>query len=224
MQFNIVDFLSNTFLFSGIPIEKVSDIIKTVEIQICEFKKNDKIFLPLEFEKKLGFVASGECVVERLRSDGTYIPLNTLKKFESFGIMAVLSKKDEFPTAVVSKGYSKVLFISQKSVMSLIESNSQISMNIIDFLAEKVSFLNQKITTFSSDSVIQKFAIYLISRYNVEKSLQLAFSFKRASDSLGCGRASLYRAAASLSDSGIINVENKILNIKNINELERITK
>ena len=224
MAFCEVDFLSNTFLFKNVSKDKIEVILQSVKPELISYEKGATIFSPDCYDKKVGFIASGECIIERLRQDGSFIPLNIVRKYDSFGIMAALSSEEEFPTAVVAKTAAKVLFISQDSLISLLKRYPSISMNVISFLADRIAFLNKKITTFSSDSVSKKLALYLIQKHKECGAVEFAFSFKKASDNLGCGRASVYRAAGSLSESGVISIENKIIKIQDFCELERISK
>jgi hypothetical protein len=94
---------------------------------------------------------------------------------------------------------------------------------LIEFLTEKIEFLNKKIATFSSDSVEEKLASYLLMK---SEKLGCAFPFncKVGAEFINAGRASLYRGISSLSDKKLIKLENKKIYILDLPGLERITK
>lgn len=223
MQNELVKFFSRVFLFKGISENDIEILIQDIAPEMASYKKNDDIFLPDSFEEKIGFVKTGECRVERVKCDGDTIPLNTLAKYESFGILTVLSV-EEFPTRVKAMKDSEVIFIKKADALKLINSSSPVAMNVIGFLSKKITFLNRKIATFSLDTVEQKLASHIYSRYIKSGSPEIAFNCKRAAETINAGRASVYRALEALSHEGVITFESKKIYINDPKGLERISK
>ena len=223
MKEDVTAFLSRVFLFFGLSSEEISLLLKSVELTKTVYKKHEDIFLPDNKEEKIGFILRGECLVERVKPDGEGIPLNTLSEYDSFGILSVLSV-EEFPTRVKASKDTEILFVQKEDFLGLIERSPVISMNVIKFLSRKISFLNKKIATFSSDTVEQKLARYVYSLYKKCDTLELTFNCKRTAEALNAGRASVYRALDSLSSDGIISFESKKIYIKDLIGLERIAK
>ena len=145
---SIEKYFSELFIFSGLEKEKLELIEKTVSWEIAEFSVGEKIYTPVEFEEKVGFIISGECSVEKMKPDGTTIPLNKLKKGDSFGILAVFSKSERFPTLVKSIKRSKILFFSKETVLSLVKTYPEVALAVITFMSDRIEFLNKKIATF----------------------------------------------------------------------------
>lgn len=220
---NYSSFLKNTFLFKGISEDDIDFLLNDVKTEEKTYQRTELIFSPDEFERKLGFVLRGECLVGR-QSGGTFLPLNTLGEGDSFGILTVFSARDEFPTLIKSKGACTVLFFSAEEVHRLVAKSPEVSMNVIRFLARKISFLNDKITSFSGGSVEEKLAGYILEQRRKHNSLSFDFNKKKSAEALNCGRASLYRAIASLEEDGLISFENKKIIINDQNGLERILK
>ena len=216
-------FLKNTFLFNGMEETDISSLLACISPEEITYQKGDVIFSPDGFERKLGFVLRGECVVGR-HTGGSFVPLNTLKKGNSFGILTVFSAYDEFPTLIKAKNSCTVLFFSADSTRELVEKNPIVSMNVIEFLAKKISFLNQKVAAFSGGSVEEKLAGYILELKRKENSLSFDFNKKKSAEALNCGRASLYRAISSLEDAGFVSFDNKKIIINDPEGLERILK
>ena len=215
-------FLKNTFLFKKMDENDILTLLNSIDIEEKSYNRGEIIFSPDDFERKLGFVMKGECTVGR--QSGVFVPLNTLCVSESFGILSVFSVRDEFPTLIKAKTACTVLFFSSEAIHALVEKSPVVSMNVIEFLARKISFLNDKIAAFSGGSVEEKLVGYILGLKNKHNSLSFDFNKKKSAEALNCGRASLYRAITSLEESGYISFEDKKIIINDQNGLERILK
>ncbi len=220
MELEYCEFLRDVFLFRNIKCETLSKILNEISPEIKEYSHKEEIYSPNDFEKKLGFVLSGECTVEKIKQEAAAVPLNTLTAGKSFGIMAVFSKEEKFPTRITAKKATKVLFIHREDVLSIVRKYPEIAMNVIEFLANKVEFLNGKVATFSADTVEEKLKSFLLTEYRKNGPI-FSFNCKKSAESISAGRASLYRALTSLTEAGIIKLENKKIYILDPNGLER---
>ena len=215
--------LENTFLFRGIDQSGIERLLPIMETEERSYAKGETIYSPNDFERKLGFVIKGECWVGRC-TGGNFIPLNVIEESGSFGVVAILSEYDSFPTTVMAKTSCTVLFISKQSIDRLMENDLQVTRNIVSFLARKINFLNDKLATFSGGCIEEKLAGYILSLKKKHGSLEFDFNKKKSAEALNCGRASLYRAIESLEADGIITVKDKKIQIIDPEGLERITK
>ena len=218
------DFLSKLFLFENLSGDSLEALVSETSFEIFEYEANEKIYSPDDFESKVGFVMSGECSVERIKADGTSIPLNRLFVGEPFGILAVFSKKGQFPTLVRAVKKTKVLFFDKEAVLFMVENYPSVSLAIISFMSDRIEFLNNKVATFSADSVEEKFILYLIEESKKADSLSISLNLAKTARILNAGRASVYRAIESLEKLSLIKLENKKIIISDLEGLERITK
>lgn len=221
---NISGALSSFFLFEGISDADKEKCISVCKMETRVYSKGEAIYSHSDFEKKIGLVLDGECRVERQRNDASSIPLNSLCVGDSFGVLAAFTGRDEFPTVVVAKRLAKILYFSKTELIEMISVSPQISINIINFLAGRIEFLCDKISSFSSDNVEQKLAQYLLSEYKSSNSLTLKINKKHAAESLNSGRTSLYRSLEKLEERGVIKIDKKIIKIIDLEGLERIAK
>ena len=137
--------------------------------------------------------------------------LNTLKKGDSFGILSVFSN-EPYPTAVIAKKETKILFLNHEDLDLLIEQLPAVAMNVIRFLAGRVTFLNRKVATLGGATVEDKCIAFLKEEYQKNGS-HFPFSISGVARKIRAGRASLYRALASLEEKGILVYRNNAVDI-----------
>lgn len=221
MKEELLQFLGGVFLFKQIRAELIEQISTEYRFTLKDFSKGEIVFSSESTDKKIGFVFSGECRVERLREEGDSIFLNTLKRCDSFGILAVLSPESEYPTRIVCTKTASVLFIDGADLISIIKKHPDISYNVIEFLTSRIAFLNKKIVTFSGKSTAQKLASYLLAKYR-DSGYTVKISRTKLASELGIGRASVYRDLDILAEKKLIEIQQKEIIIKCPEGLERI--
>lgn len=102
-------------------------------------------------------------------------------------------------------GKSEMFFIGKDAFEKLLEEDSTFRINLIKFLADRVSFLNSKIDTVTAGSAERKLAIFIKnSPQSNEGAIELGMSMTALAHALDIGRASLYRAFDSLEKNDII--------------------
>ena len=217
-----LDFLSKTFLFKNIDTKTIETVISSSRYSVSEFSRGDVIFSSKSDNKVLGFVIDGHCEVLRLRNEADAVSLNTLSANAPFGILSFLTE-EEYPTKIVAKRKTSVLFIDGDDVLSMISKNPALGMNVISFLAERITFLNRRIATFSEKSTLQRLASYLLTRYERHGN-EFSVSRTKISAEINVGRASLYRDIATLENENIIKTDQKKITIISPEGLERKIK
>ena len=217
----MTEILSKSFLFKGLDSKTLTGIIEANQPKIYSYKRNDLIYPNQNPEEAVGFIIQGKCEIRKPRTDSRKTVINILSPGVSFGILSVFSD-DNFPTEIYATVNSTVLFFSKAQINDFVNSYSQISANIITFLAERVNFLNRKIATFSAKSVESKLASFIVDECERQSSDTIIINAKKTSEEIGAGRASVYRALSSLQDSGLIIFTNKQIQVINKKELERI--
>ena len=223
MKKEYLDFIAELFPFRGICSESIESAFSKIRYTVEEFQKNALIISPGDCEKRIAFVISGECTVEKPSGDGAGMPLNTHKRGASFGILSVFNPESEFPTSVRASKAAKILFINGEDMIDLIKSDPNIAMNVISFLSKKVTFLNDKVNTFSEKTTLGKVSAYLINESKKSGNVIRVARTKMAHE-IGIGRASLYRDLDTLESEGIIEQNAKEIIIICSKELERKIK
>lgn len=216
--------LSSTFLFRGVDLSVIYKLSSSGKIEICEFCKDEIIYSRRDFKMKVGFVLTGECEVLRSGGGDNDIEINAIKSGGSFGVLAVFSNNAEYPTTIKASKNTVIAFIDKATVISITKKNPKIAMNVITFLSERISFLNERLNTFSGTSTLGKLASYLLFVRKETGSDSFILKKTKASEAVGVGRASVYRALNELVEKGVISMEDKSIIIIDPEGLERISK
>jgi len=217
------EFASSLFLFQGLNDTVISEISSSENLEIRSFSRQETIYSPTEYERKLGFVISGRCEVRITKPDSSTVILNTLNEGDAFGVLTVFAECEEFPTEIFASKRSEVLFISRNTALSLVKKYPEIAMNVIEFLAGRIHYLNNEIATFSGTRVENRLASFLLRAYK-DSGEEFDFNCKKTSEAINAGRASVYRALDSMAESGIISYCDKKIKILNPKGLKEISK
>lgn len=217
------ELMKRTFLFKGVGASEVDLAFSNIKGEIASFTRGEIVYSPGSKESKVGFIIDGRCEVRHHKADSSATVINVLVENDCFGILSVLSEK-EFPTQIFATRNSTIFFISKQELLDIVNNNSQIAMNLIVFLANRISFLNEKIVTFSGTRVENRLASYLVSKSKALNTLTFPLNCKKCSEAINAGRASVYRALSSLEAEGHIKVIDKKINITDLKGLERNTK
>ena len=220
---NLKEFASSLFLFEGISDTVIDEILNSPAVELRSFPRNETIYSPTEYEKKLGFVVSGKCDVKIIKNDSPPTVLNTLGERDAFGVLAVFSECEEYPTEIIAAKNSDVLFISKDGALNLVKQYPEIAMNVIRFLSGRIGYLNKQLATFSGTRVEHRLASFLFRLYQ-KHGEEFDFNCKKTSEAINAGRASVYRALDILSTDGIITYSAKQIKIINPSKLKENTK
>lgn len=215
------EFLSGSFLFNGLSKEELSRLLRDSEPRISSYKRGELIYSSASSERLVGFVLSGGCEVRRERGSCGSVLLNMLERGDSFGILSVFSDGD-FPTRIYAARSCEILFFTDSQIRSFIDASPEVNHNLIRFLAGRIAFLNKKIATFSGNRVEDRLAAFLLCEADKYSSEVFPFNYVKCGEEINAGRASVYRAVASLEGEGLIKITEKQVHITDRIGLERI--
>lgn len=170
--------------------------------QPCYYQKNDTIFDKDRFEKSLGIILSGTAIA--VSNTEKELPLTEFHEGDIFGAAALFGSSSNYVSKIIAQTDCAIQFISESELIHFFELDSQISVNYIRFLSEKIRFLNSKLAIFNEDNVESRLYRYLQHNSDEENVKPIEYSMTHLAETLGIGRTSLYRALDSLESKGLI--------------------
>lgn len=201
--------LENLFLFNGLnDTEKkaiISDFDKTVK-----FKKGDVIYSQELFKNAIGYVVKGKATA--VTNNDNHIHMRTFEKGTCFGAAAIFGGSGRYVSTITAVTDIELLFITEDELKSIFLKYPKTATNYIEFLSDKIRFLNTKLSVISCQSAEDTVLKYLTSAAGEDDTVALKGMTLLAS-SLGLSRATLYRSLESLEASGRILRENNIVKV-----------
>jgi CRP-like cAMP-binding protein len=201
---SISEILSNIFLFNGISKTDIEHCCTFKGCEITKYSKND-VLLCAKSDKRIGIIIEGKATIIS-GDDGVII--KKLSQSDIYGV-AILFDEPDYLTKVIATSNCTVLSISREFVQKCIEYNHKISLNYIEYLAKKISFLNDRISSYTAKSAENKLYSYLLQLPRTENTVILKNDFSAIAKMIGIGRASLYRAFDKLEENGLIRKNQK---------------
>jgi CRP-like cAMP-binding protein len=205
-----VKFTDSLFIFEGLSPKEIKEI-NGLFASPQKFNKGEVIYGVENFQKSLGYIIDGKATAVCDNSSGLY--MNSFEKGSCFGAAALFDTGNKYVSTIVADTDTTVLFITEEQLKSIFVTYPQTAINYINFLSEKVRFLNRKlglISCGSSDDTVFK---YLSSVADKDGLAKLPQSMTLVSKTLGIGRATLYRCLDNLENKGLIVRENNIIKV-----------
>lgn len=202
--------ISNLFLFKGLEDKEIKEIISFLDSPV-HFNKGDTIYSADKFEKALGYIIKGKASAVTDNSDGFF--MKTFSKDSVFGAAAVFGNSDTYVSHIVANTDTDVLFIDETTLKKIFEKYPKTSINYINFLSDKIRFLNRKLSMISCTSAEDVVYKYLIDNMPDSKIVKIPVSLTLFAKMLGLSRATLYRGFDALEQKGKIKREKNIIKV-----------
>ena len=217
----IFDILQKTFLFRNVVLQDAEKADPFLADCVCQqYAVGSTVQSAHAPVPGIAVLLSGRAEVLSSLS-GTAIPLRQLTAGNLFGAATLYTENQRYETVIRAVTECEVLLLPEECVKRLIRNHKQIAENYIRFLSERICFLNQKLTAFTAGSAEAKLAVYLSGvSTDPDGTVLLEISLSALADSLGMGRASLYRALDKFEHSGWIAREGKRIRILDLAALQ----
>ena len=201
------------FLLKGLSETDCAEIISNFS-KPKSFKKGEIIYSAHQFPTAIGFIVNGEAIAVANNGDGIF--MNTFENSMCFGVAAIFGGGEDYVSTVIAKTDVEVIFVTEDELKTIFLKYPITSLNYIEFLSNKVRFLNKKLGFLSCTAAEDTVFKYLTSVADDEGFAQTPKSMTLLSKMLGLSRATLYRCLDTLTENKkILRENNKIKVIKN---------
>ncbi len=198
--------LTENELFSGVSPELLRTVLTESQVRFIRFAREETIVCALDGRPALGFLLRGELLQQ---SENGAVPLQTLQTGDVFGGEALYSGTQTPAGSLVAAKAGEAALLSKSTVTLLLERDSGFAFRYIRHLSQQIALLGSRVGRYAGGSAEQKLAQYLLRGFGDYKTFELDLSMSRLAVLLHIGRASLYRAFASLEQHGAVRRDGK---------------
>lgn len=202
--------LKKTKLFQGIDAVNFDAMLACLNGRILHFNKNEFI-ISLEDEiTHIGVVLQGSVHIIREEESGEQVILSELHEGSLFAESFVCAGIQYSPVAVLAHEHCDVLFINFSKVVSMCTTacsfHGKLVENMLQIIASKNIFLNNKMEILSKKTIQEKILayLYLESKHRGKKEFDIPFSRDELADYLCVNRSALSRQLCAMRDQGLL--------------------
>lgn len=192
----------NCFLFNGLS-SKEFDKVKAMLGAPVIVNKGGELYR----DGSLCILCKGTATVRRL-SGGHTVTVRTALSGEVFGSASVFGSWKQGSSSIVANETCTAYYLCEELLKKIMSDYPIISFNYIQFLTDRIRFLNRRLDTFSADNTEKRVYEYFASVADGDGKVTLSFGMAELARRLNVGRTSLYRSIATLEQGGLI-IRNK---------------
>lgn len=223
---NLLALLQKCTLFKNKTPEGIEELLSNTNYKIESFEENEVVFSPLQAADKMGIILSGTVDVNKLFPSGKVVIIERKKSPDLIGESSIFSRLGHYPDTVTVSKPCRILFLLKTELLALFARDRDFMLNFLESVSNSTLILKHKIGILSLDSIQEKIAGFLVhdkQHVNDDNSkITLPFSKKAWSEYMNVSRTSLSRELRALENEGIIAFEQRTIEIKDWDRLEKI--
>lgn len=203
--------LEKVSLFQGIQKSEISDVLNCMDSNTKKYSKNQIIVREGMKMNNLGIILDGSVQVIREDIMGNRMIVASLFSGEIFGETFACAGVDASPVSVIADEDSTILWIALTRIVTpcttACDFHSQLIMNLLQILAKKNLYLNNKMELLSKRSIREKILSYLAEQANKHKTavFEIPLNRNEMADYLCIDRSAMSRELSKLKEEGILD-------------------
>lgn len=202
-------------LFSNIRETDLLTMLGCLNAKIQHFQKNQEIFSEGSAAEWIGILLSGQAQITQIDYYGNRHIIANIEVSQLFGESFACAGIPSLPIAVTATCDTDVMMISCKKITQTCNNacafHNQIVLNLLNVIARKNLFFNQKLEIISKRSTREKLTAYLLSEAKQHRndSFSIPYSRQELADFLGVDRSGLSSEIGKLCKEGLIETNRK---------------
>lgn len=208
---SLIEFLSQTMIFQGLPSEQLAELANLAIEQ--SHKKGEILFHQGDEGNGFFVVRSGRIKVFKLSADGKEQILHIFSEGDHFAEVPALDGEC-LPASAAALEKSVVLFFPRQSFLQLLEQRPTLAINLLKSFARHLRHFSHLVDNLALREVPARLASYLLNlseQTSNPERVQLDLPKGQLAARLGTIPETLSRVFAKLSSEGLIEIEgNKV--------------
>jgi CRP/FNR family transcriptional regulator, cyclic AMP receptor protein len=215
MDADCIKLLKNLDIFEGLDDPEFELICSVARKKVA--KKNTLLFSKGDENKTMYIIRKGTVDVSIYTESGKELILSTLHEGQYFGELSLL---DGLPISanITLTTDCEFIFFNKEDFFRVLQSNSEIAVNIIRHLCGKIRKLTDKAEDFALNDVYERF-VHLITELSTEtedgfRVVNTPLTHKSIALRIGSSREMVSRVMKELELGGYVETKNKIITVK----------
>ncbi|SDL37969.1 Crp/Fnr family transcriptional regulator [Halarsenatibacter silvermanii] len=213
--------LKKVDLFSSMEEKQIEELSDLLEFH--SFSEGEAIFRAGEKGRKMYLLKSGRVKIIKISPDGKEQIIKFLEKGEIFGEV-VLFGVEYYPVTTICQKSSEIGILSRKKFRSYFLGNPMIGWNMLEVMAQKLYFTQQRIENLAMKDARRRISQALLELSGADNNVVESFNQEEFASYLGVTRETISRNISKMKREGLIKRKGSKLVIKDIESLKEISK
>jgi CRP-like cAMP-binding protein len=203
-------------LWSGLTKEEITILLKELDADILEFKKENNILSTLHLNTYIAYIIEGTIQIIKEDYYGNRTIEEEVEKGKTFGsILSTLDKEHQ----LIANETTKILLIEYNRIFSLETEHAKIYnqflKNLLHISNEKIKEKNERLQIVTQKTIRNKLLTYfdIISSKTMSKNIYLPFTFTELAGYLSIDRSAMSRELNNLKKEGFIAIKGRRITI-----------
>lgn len=201
--------LASSPLFASLGSGVLESWFREKRAFLLSAKKGGTIMAARSFDRCLVLIIKGSAAVSKVGSDGRKTVINVLSAGDVFGMATLFYEREGYPSEITAESPCRMAVFPKELVEEAFSSSPEFAKAYVTLLSRKIHFLNRKLEIFTEGEAEEKLLRFLSAAAKGRTEFELPCSVSRLAESLGVGRASVYRAFDALSGEGVLAREGR---------------
>ena len=221
--------------FSRCPIlgdlgnERVNKLFNGANFKIESFDKGEVVALQGDPCKHLYILLTGAVRTEMTTENGGLMTIENIEAVRPLASAFLFAEENRFPVDVTAITPCRILMIPRDEVIKMFQTDGKFLENYIKFNSNKAQFLSNRLKVLNIKTIKGKLAYYIIEGLeNIRVSQPNADSYHMDKNQtelakfFGVTRPALARCISELESEGVIELQKKVVTIKNYKALNNL--
>ena len=185
------------------------------------YKKGQTLFMEGNPTYGIFCVSKGNVKISKTGENGAEAIVRIASPGDVIGHRSLFTEEYYSATATALED-SEICFIDKKYILEMIENNPSIALNLIQKLSKDLGQSENKIASFSSKNVREKFAEFLVIMgkthgimENGKKKISLKLTREEMASIVGTATETLIRVLSDFKKEGLVELDGKYIVLEN---------
>lgn len=208
--------------------QDIPQVLRCLNTRVIEYAKGDFVVLEGDRIDSFGIVLTGRVMILKEDINGNVTIINELTNGDTFGESFVCSGVGESLVSVQAAEKCEIMHIDYRKIVTVCSEvcnyHLKLVKNIIELIAKKNIYLNQKIEITSKKTIKEKLMAYFEMRSKETKSRKFDIPFNRTNLAffIGVDRSSMTRELHNMQDAGLIRYNKNDFELLHTNSILKL--